>query len=98
MTKFTGPFSAVLQSAYAHYISRRDQLSASQTLQTEATDAMTDTGHSFNKDSIVLVSNPGEWWRGIRAMSRHRSQLVWFRWLYLGSSKLMWINELVVVA
>jgi len=46
---------------------------------------------------VVMISGPAGWWTGIQAMLQHRTQLVWFRWLYLGFSKLMWINELVVM-
>ena len=47
---------------------------------------------------MVVVSSPRLWWRGVEAMLRHESQLVWFRWLYLGFSELMWVNELIEVS
>ena len=43
---------------------------------------------------MVAVSSLAGWGRGVGAMVRHGSQLVWFRWLYLGASRLMWVNEL----
>ncbi|KAI9063770.1 LmbE-like protein [Trametes sanguinea] len=33
--------------------------------------------------------------RALRAMMQHRSQLVWFRWLYVSFSRYMWVNEWV---
>jgi N-acetylglucosaminylphosphatidylinositol deacetylase len=47
---------------------------------------------------IDVVASPFQWVSGWKAMLRHKSQLVWFRWLYLLFSRLMWLNELVVVS
>ncbi|ORX37397.1 putative deacetylase LmbE-like domain-containing protein [Kockovaella imperatae] len=48
-------------------------------------------------DVAIVISSPRQWWAGIRGMLEHRSQLVWFRWLYLAFSRLMWVNELVLL-
>lgn len=45
---------------------------------------------------IRVVNTPYQWFIAVRAMRKHQSQMVWFRWLYLGFSGLMWGNELVV--
>lgn len=45
--------------------------------------------------SATLVSSPVQYAKAIRAMLAHRSQLVWFRWLYVAFSQLMWVNRLV---
>lgn len=46
------------------------------------------------RGSITIVNDLQGWFQGLRAMMAHRSQLVWFRWLYLCFSQLMWVNEL----
>ncbi|OCF56718.1 hypothetical protein L486_05572 [Kwoniella mangroviensis CBS 10435] len=46
---------------------------------------------------LVVVSSPAQWVQSIQAMMAHRTQLVWFRWLYLAASRLMWVNELIEV-
>lgn len=50
-----------------------------------------DTRH---RPSITVTNDIYGWVRGVRAMLEHKSQLVWFRWLYLLFSRLMWVNEL----
>ena len=51
---------------------------------------------SRDRDLTVVTAGISDWLRGVRAMLKHRSQLVWFRWLYLGFSQLLWVNELVL--
>ncbi|KZO98599.1 LmbE-like protein [Calocera viscosa TUFC12733] len=36
--------------------------------------------------------------KGVRAMLAHRSQMLWFRWLYIAFSRYMWVNEWVPLA
>ncbi|WRT65977.1 uncharacterized protein IL334_002928 [Kwoniella shivajii] len=43
----------------------------------------------------VMISNPSQWLKSVNAMMYHKTQLVWFRWLYLAASRLMWVNELI---
>lgn len=44
---------------------------------------------------LLYVSGPTEWWNGVRAMVRgHRSQMVWFRWGWVGVGRYMVVNEL----
>ncbi|KAL7279322.1 hypothetical protein ACG7TL_007163 [Trametes sanguinea] len=43
----------------------------------------------------VAVSGWEGYARALRAMMQHRSQLVWFRWLYVSFSRYMWVNEWV---
>jgi len=40
-------------------------------------------------------SNLAGYLTALRAMSKHRSQLVWFRWIYLIFSRYMWTNDWV---
>ncbi|WVQ71286.1 hypothetical protein IAR50_000812 [Cryptococcus sp. DSM 104548] len=47
-----------------------------------------------NADTHVLISDLGGWTTGVQAMRAHKSQMVWFRYLYLLASRLMWVNEL----
>jgi len=39
-----------------------------------------------------FVSGYWEYLRALQAMQAHKSQLVWFRWLYVAFSKYMWVN------
>ncbi|CAO3609955.1 unnamed protein product [Cunninghamella blakesleeana] len=47
-----------------------------------------------NNDNLTFVSSPGAYLLTHKAMRQHRSQLVWFRWLYVTFSRYMYINEL----
>ncbi|KAF8724731.1 hypothetical protein AX14_008635 [Amanita brunnescens Koide BX004] len=51
----------------------------------------------FYSPTPVFVSGMQEYWRAVQAMRQHESQLVWFRYLYVGFSRYMWVNEWVVV-
>lgn len=46
---------------------------------------------------LVFVSSLWGYLRTLRAMMQHRSQLVWFRWLYVLASKYMWTDRLVEI-
>jgi N-acetylglucosaminylphosphatidylinositol deacetylase len=48
--------------------------------------------------NIVVAGSVWNWIIGWKAMLEHKTQLVWFRWLYLAFSRLLWMNELVVAA
>lgn len=41
----------------------------------------------------TFLSSYREYWTALKAMRQHRSQLVWFRWLYVAFSRYMWVNE-----
>lgn len=41
----------------------------------------------------TFISSWKEYVTAILAMMQHRSQLVWFRWLYVTWSRYMWIND-----
>ncbi|KAF8814674.1 N-acetylglucosaminylphosphatidylinositoldeacety la se [Phlegmacium glaucopus] len=43
----------------------------------------------------LFISGYWEYLRALQAMQAHRSQLVWFRWLYVAFSKYMWVNAWV---
>ncbi|OXG30841.1 N-acetylglucosaminylphosphatidylinositol deacetylase [Cryptococcus neoformans Ze90-1] len=45
----------------------------------------------------VMINDLRGWATGLKAMMAHHSQLVWFRYLYVAFSRLMWVNELVEV-
>ncbi|KDQ10283.1 hypothetical protein BOTBODRAFT_36393 [Botryobasidium botryosum FD-172 SS1] len=40
-----------------------------------------------------VVSGVRQYVQALKAMMKHWSQLVWFRWLYIAFSRYMWINE-----
>lgn len=43
----------------------------------------------------AFVSTPAQYATALNAMTAHKSQLVWFRWLYVAFSRLMWVNQLM---
>jgi len=45
----------------------------------------------------VFVAGVRAYLRAMRAMHEHRSQLVWFRRLYVLLSRYMWVNEWVEI-
>jgi len=42
-----------------------------------------------------FVSGYWEYLHALQAMQAHKSQLVWFRWLYVAFSQYMWVNTWV---
>ncbi|KAH6917922.1 N-acetylglucosaminylphosphatidylinositoldeacety la se [Coprinopsis sp. MPI-PUGE-AT-0042] len=61
-------------------------------------DILDDTGsapHQKRPLMPVFVAGFPEYKRAFQAMLAHKSQLVWFRWLYLLFSRYMWVNEWV---
>ena len=45
---------------------------------------------------LTITSTAKGYGTALEAMMKHESQLVWFRWLYVGASKYMWSNTLVL--
>ncbi|KAJ7584858.1 LmbE-like protein [Mycena floridula] len=45
----------------------------------------------------VFVAGFADYILALKAMLKHNSQLVWFRWLYVAFSRYMWVNEWVAV-
>lgn len=41
----------------------------------------------------IFVAGMEEYRRTVVAILRHRSQRIWFRWLYMAFSQHMWVNE-----
>ncbi|KAI8642798.1 putative deacetylase LmbE-like domain-containing protein [Parasitella parasitica] len=48
-----------------------------------------------SKKSVEMISPPFAYLATHKAMRQHKSQLVWFRWLYVTFSRYMFINDLV---
>ncbi|ORY34269.1 putative deacetylase LmbE-like domain-containing protein [Naematelia encephala] len=86
LSKYTGPLSVI-----SHYLPF-----------SQSTSTTGKKGKKGKKAKVVKIkvftTSPFGWARGVWAMTRHKTQLVWFRWLYLAASRLMWINEFEVVA
>ncbi|WVF70985.1 hypothetical protein IAT40_005781 [Kwoniella sp. CBS 6097] len=101
LPKFTGPLYPIylhLQNELSGLLAHLSS-SASTTLQHEdygkqSFDAAAD---SSDEPTYIVISGPAQWLQSVQAMMYHKSQLVWFRWLYLAFSRLMWVNELVEV-
>lgn len=88
-TKFTGPlWSLVL--AVRELVFRPTPMSSSS--------SSAPTAFKLNTPrtrTVSFVSSPAQYITAIRAMLAHSSQLVWFRWLYVSFSHLMWVNQLI---
>ncbi|KAH9177828.1 LmbE-like protein [Lactarius sanguifluus] len=41
----------------------------------------------------IFVAGIGGYYRAVLATLQHRSQRAWFRWLYMGFSQYLWVNE-----
>ncbi|WVQ85689.1 hypothetical protein IAT38_007855 [Cryptococcus sp. DSM 104549] len=87
LLKFTGPL-------YILYLHLRSALSSFPAF--EPLLALLEDGESRGERHVV-VSDFRQYSTAVNAMRKHGSQLVWFRWLYLAFSRLMWVNELVEV-
>lgn len=63
--------------------------------------AWMDTFTSYGLDMIIgrvrakTYMTAGGYWKGVKAMLRHKSQLLWFRYFYIMLSRYMYINVLV---
>ncbi|KAH7904711.1 putative deacetylase LmbE-like domain-containing protein [Hygrophoropsis aurantiaca] len=55
------------------------------------------SGVNHQNALAVFVSGINEYIAAIQAMSAHKSQLEWFRYLYIGFSRYMWVNEWIEV-
>ncbi|PCH35190.1 LmbE-like protein [Wolfiporia cocos MD-104 SS10] len=110
LQKYTGPIAPLVLRTRAQKLfawgSGRAQRGAA------APDAITAHSTSTPRDPVgqqsarvnldarcvpIAVSGAGEYQTALRAMMQHRSQLVWFRWLYVAFSWYMWVNEWVEV-
>ncbi|KAF8675053.1 type-B carboxylesterase lipase family [Rhizoctonia solani] len=49
---------------------------------------------SASDQGVVFASGIEGYLTALSAMKQHWTQLVWFRWLYVGWSRYMWVNEL----
>ena len=47
---------------------------------------------ALDASKICVVSGPRSWLRALSAMRIHASQMVWFRWLYIGFASYMFAN------
>ncbi|EIW72557.1 hypothetical protein TREMEDRAFT_18134, partial [Tremella mesenterica DSM 1558] len=45
-------------------------------------------------EKVEVINGLERWWTGIEAMREHKTQLVWFRWIWLGVGSLQWTNTL----
>jgi N-acetylglucosaminylphosphatidylinositol deacetylase len=104
-TKFTGPFWSLVLAVRDVMRGPRGPR-ASQSATSSAASASTTTSAAFKQIEtdtppaprleveIAFVASPAQYIAAVRAMLAHSSQLVWFRWLYVAFSHLMWVNEL----
>lgn len=50
--------------------------------------------HPFSTHPTLLVNSPYQYLKSRTAFKQHRTQIVWFRRLYMMFSRYMWFNEL----
>ena len=53
----------------------------------------TEDGSSGLPFRPIFVAGIGGYYRAVLATVQHRSQLAWFRWLYMAFSQYLWVNE-----
>jgi len=53
----------------------------------------TENGSSDLPVRRIIVAGIGGYYRAVLATLQHRSQLAWFRWLYMIFSQYLWVNE-----
>jgi len=42
---------------------------------------------------IRYISGVQGYLQTVKAMNQHRSQMLWFRWLYMAFARYMWLND-----
>ncbi|KZT04513.1 LmbE-like protein [Laetiporus sulphureus 93-53] len=87
LSKYTGPLSLLLvplQRALNGML-----------LSNSEHNTVTTGQHDAGPSRVVFISGAAEYATALRAMRQHRSQLVWFRWLYVTFSRYMWVNDWV---
>ncbi|KAA1129658.1 N-acetylglucosaminyl-phosphatidylinositol de-N-acetylase [Puccinia graminis f. sp. tritici] len=52
------------------------------------------TASRLSAHNSLFIATPAQYWEARRAFNQHVSQQVWFRRLWLLTSRLMWLNEL----
>ncbi|KAL7424978.1 N-acetylglucosaminyl-phosphatidylinositol de-N-acetylase [Cryptotrichosporon argae] len=92
LAKFTGPAWALLRLVW-HRLARAADALLTLPGYTGPADAL----NSAEGDVLVFTATWDQYRTAWRAMLRHQSQLVWFRWLYMLFSRLVWVNEIVYV-
>ncbi|CCL99213.1 uncharacterized protein FIBRA_01228 [Fibroporia radiculosa] len=99
LRKYTGPLAAIIAKARGFLFDTWGRINNfphsgadSGTVQPPQIGSAADA-----RTTSVFVSSVTEYTRALRAMTEHRSQLVWFRWLYVAFSRYMWVNEWVEV-
>ena len=50
----------------------------------------------FYWNNLIAINSPRDYCQCFKSMMNHRSQLVWFRWLYIITSRYMVINSLKI--
>jgi N-acetylglucosaminylphosphatidylinositol deacetylase len=53
--------------------------------------------HPFSQHATLLVNSPWQYLKSRTAFKQHKSQVLWFRRLYMFASRYMWFNELLGV-
>ena len=93
--KYTGPWAALLSRA-GSLVGRRQI--PTQTPVSHEEGSMGKGGEQWGaRTGPTFVADLREYVTALRAMRQHRSQLVWFRWLYVAFSRYMWVNDWVEV-
>lgn len=92
--KYTGPFISVLDS-----IAQLPLTQGANSLASFALNAIPLTKAFVARSSsrAHLRVDKVKWWQAVTAMREHASQMLWFRWLYLATSQMLWSNTLQVM-
>ncbi|KAL1658543.1 putative deacetylase LmbE-like domain-containing protein [Schizophyllum commune] len=94
-------FTLVTVPLASKYLGVIASLQASPTTGDDTTAKDVDSNPTRTPSAPVIpafISGWAEYKTAVRAMRRHKSQMVWFRWLYVAFSRYMWVNEWFEVA
>lgn len=89
LQKYTGPWAALLTTAYS--------VARGRPVLTQTPIPRKESEERSARPGPTIVAGVREYVTALRAMMQHRSQLVWFRWLYVAFSRYMWVNDWVEI-
>jgi N-acetylglucosaminylphosphatidylinositol deacetylase len=100
VTKFTGPLWTLVLAARdaLHTGAMRSLVLSTFSPRSSATASPAPSapalGAAPQAPELKFVASPAQYGTTLHAMRAHASQLVWFRWLYVSFSHLMWVNQI----
>ena len=95
LQKYTGPWATLLSRADS--VLRGRPVATQTPISRAEGSAGKESEQGGARPGPTFVAGVREYVTALRAMMQHRSQLVWFRWLYVAFSRYMWVNDWVEI-